>query len=196
MNMPAIFPANTRPSRARLISLLALAAFALVGALAAPATLAQDQSGKSAGIYAGADATAKDVGLPIYPGARPHKDKNNDTPMAKFGLWGGSWGVKFALLQMESNDPPDMIAAYYKKALAKYGAVLDCSHPSDSTRDTDKGDSSKKLTCGDDKPDPGEMLFKSGTKDRQHIVGVTPNGTGAVFHLVYLQVPADSDKDK
>jgi uncharacterized membrane protein len=23
----------------------------------------------------------KDVGLPIYPGARPHKDKDNDTPV-------------------------------------------------------------------------------------------------------------------
>jgi hypothetical protein len=30
------------------------------------------------------------------------------------------------------------------------------------------------------------MLFKSGTKEKQHIVGVQPNGQGAIYQLVAL----------
>jgi hypothetical protein len=30
-------------------------------------------------------------------------------------------------------------------------------------------------------------MFKSGTKEKQHIVGITPNGTGSLFQLVYLE---------
>jgi hypothetical protein len=39
-------------------------------------------------LYFNADASAKDVGLPIYPRARPHADKEDNKPSAKFGLWG------------------------------------------------------------------------------------------------------------
>jgi hypothetical protein len=156
---------------------------------------AQDENGKGAGVYVGADANAKDVGLPIYPGARPHKDKDNDTPATKFGLWGSSFAFKLAVIKMQSNDSPDKVAAFYKRALAKYGSVLDCTNSTASSSDKDKNESSKKLGCGDDKPDAGGMLFKSGTTEKQHIVGVQPNGTGTVFQLVYVQVP-ESDKYK
>ena len=54
---------------------------------------------------------------------------------------------------------------------------------------------SKKLTCEDDKPDPGDMTFKAGTKEKQHVVGIQPSGTGSVFQLVYVESP-DSDKKK
>ncbi len=178
-----------------------ISTFVLVGSLclmlavAAFPAAAQVENGKGVGVYVGADANAKDVGLPIYPGARPHKDKDNDTPSTKLGLWGGSLAFKLAVIKMESNDSPDKIAAFYRKALAKYGPVLDCANSGASSSDKDKSESSKKLECGDDKPDAGGMLFKSGTKEKQHIVGVQPNGTGAVFQLVYVQVP-ESDKDK
>lgn len=58
-----------------------------------------------------------------------------------------------------------------------------------------KGESkeSNKLTCEDDKPDPGGMTFKAGTKEKQHVVGIEPNGSGCLFQLVYVESP-DSDK--
>lgn len=148
---------------------------------------------KGAGIYFNAEASAKDVGLPMYPGARPHKEKDNDSESAKMGLWGGSFGFKLAVLKLESNDPPQKIAAFYKKALAKYGTVLDCD--ADSAQSGEKSGSKKQLTCEDDKPKPGEMEFKAGTKEKQHIVGIQPNGSGSLFQLVYVESP-DSDKDK
>lgn len=66
---------------------------------------AQDQKNqKGAGITMAADADAKDIGLPLYPGARRHKDKNDDSPGLNFDLWGGGSGVKLAVLKLESDD--------------------------------------------------------------------------------------------
>jgi len=177
----------------------------LCGMLCAPLPLsAQEKPDKEspgsnrdqgAGIYFNAEASAKDVGLPIYPGARPHKEKDEDKPSAKFGLWGSSFAFKLAVLKLESSDSPQKVAAFYKKALAKYGTVLDCSAASAQTTDKDKGKSSNQLTCEDDKPGPGEMTFKAGTKEKQHVVGIQANGSGSLFQLVYVESP-DSDKNK
>lgn len=149
---------------------------------------------QGAGIYFNAEAGAKDVGLPVYPGARPHKDKDSENPSAKFGLWGSSFAFKLAVVKLESNDSPQKVAAFYKRALAKYGTVLDCGATSQPS-DKDESESSKKLTCEDDKPKPGGMEFKAGTKEKQHVVGIEPNGSGSLFQLVYVESP-DSDKKR
>lgn len=150
---------------------------------------------KGAGIYFNAEASAKDVGLPVYPGARPHKEKDNDSESAKMGLWGGSFAFKLAVLKLESNDSPERVAAFYKKALAKYGTVLDCGAASSQGSEKGGNKSSKQLACEDDKPKPGEMLFKAGTKEKQHVVGIEPNGSGSVFQLAYVESP-DSGREK
>jgi len=150
---------------------------------------------KGAGIYFNAEASAKDVGLPIYPGARPRKEKEDDSTSAKFGLWGSSFAFKLAVLKLQSSDSPEKVAAFYKKALARYGTVLDCSVASSQSGDSEENAPSKKLTCKDDKPKPGEIELKAGTKEKQHVVGIEPNGNGTVFELVYVESP-DSDKKK
>jgi len=141
-----------------------------------------------------ASATAKEVGLPIYPGSIPHKDQDqdNDSPAAKLGLWGTSFGFKLVVLKMESKDAPRKVADYYRNALAKYGMVLDCTNVARPQQAKDE--KSEKLTCGDDKPEPGGMLFKAGTNEKQHIVGVQPKGTGAVFQLLYIEARGERKK--
>lgn len=197
---------KVRYSAKRLSPLVKVATIAVVcGSLCfAPPMSAQEKpdqetsggkSSKGAGIYFNAEADAKDVGLPVYPGARPHKEKNDDSESVKMGLWGSSFAFKLAVLKLESNDPPQKIAAFYKKALTKYGTVLDCAAGSSKAREKDESESSKKLTCEGDKPDPGGMTFKAGTKEKQHVVGIQPNGSGTLFQLVYVESP-DSDKDK
>jgi hypothetical protein len=150
---------------------------------------------QGAGIYFNAEASAKDVGLPIYPGARPHKEKDEDSTSAKFGLWGNAFAFKLAVVKLESNDSPQKVATFYKKALAKYGTVLDCGADSSQASGKDESKSSKQLTCESDKPKSGEMTFKAGTKEKQHVVGIEPNGSGSLFQLVYVESP-DSDKKK
>src|SRR5229473_2054073 len=118
----------------------AVAALAAVLLVTKPAT-SQDSKGStqstkgshSIGVMASDEAGAKDVGLPIYPGARPHKDKSDDTPAAQLGLWGGNSGFRLVILKMESNDPPSKVAAFYRKALGKYGEVLSCPDSSSSS---------------------------------------------------------------
>jgi hypothetical protein len=146
------------------------------------------------GLVISAQATAKEAGLPLYPGAKPHKDEKDDSSGAKLGLWGTTFGFKLIALKMESEDSQERVAAYYQKALAKYGTVLNCSDTSKSQADKDKNESSKKLTCGDDHPDPGGMLFKVGSKEKQRIVSVKPNGTGCIFNIVYLEARSDEGK--
>jgi hypothetical protein len=154
----------------------------------------QDQSG--AGVMVSKQATAKDVGLPVYPGARAHKDEKGDSPSVQMGMWGGSFGFKLAVMKMESNDAPEKIAEFYKKALAKYGTVLNCSDPSQKASAKDKGGSSNKLECDDDKPEKGGLVFKAGTKEKQHIVGIQPNGQGSVFQLAYVEARGDGKEKK
>jgi hypothetical protein len=146
------------------------------------------------GLMISAKATAKEVGLPLYPGARPSKEDGDGSAAANLGLWGSSFGFKLVVLKMESNDSKEKVAAFYQKALAKYGTVLNCSESSKSSTDKDKDDSSKKLTCGDDHADAGGMLFKAGSKEKQHLVSVKPNGTGCIFHIVYLEARSDEGK--
>jgi len=158
-----------------------LAALAVLFAL--PAHAQQEPEKDGAGIEFSAKASSKDVGLPLYPGSTLHKDDSSDSQSVRMGLWGGGSGFKLAVVKMDSTDSPEKVASYYRKALAKYGKVLDCTHPpasADSDKDSDK------LTCGNDKADAGGFLFKSGTKEKQHIVNVKPNGSGSTYDLVAL----------
>jgi len=154
---------------------------------------AQDKDG--AGVVFSKQATSKEVGLPVYPGAKAHKDEKDDSPSMQMGLWGSTFGFKLAVMKMESNDTTEKIAEFYKRALAKYGPVLNCSGPSSKAGAKDKGGSSNKLACDDDKPEKGGLVFKAGTKEKQHVVGIQPNGQGSLFQLVYVEARND-DNDK
>jgi hypothetical protein len=158
----------------------------------------------SAGFNLGKDASAKDVGLPIYPGARRHKDTSDDTSALNMGLWGGSTGFKIAVLKMETTDSPEKVGTFYRKALAKYGKVLECSAGdavgakssagSDGQDSKNQSKSQQALDCGTDKPDKDGVELKSGTKEKQHIVGISKEGNATTFQLVYIETRGLDDK--
>jgi hypothetical protein len=165
----------------------------LVASSAGAIREAQDKGG--AGVTFSKQATSREVGLPVYPGAKPHKDEKEDSPSVQMGIWGSTFGFKLAVMKLESNDAPEKIAEFYKKALAKYGTVLNCSDPSQRPSAKDSKGSSDRFECGDDKPEKGGFLFKAGTKEKQHLVGIQASGQGSLFQLVYLEARGD-DKDK
>jgi hypothetical protein len=177
--------ASSHGLRAALFFLVLAAAVPLAAQDAKDSSSQQSSDNDSIGFNLGKNASAKDVGLPIYPGARRHKDDSNDSSALNMGLWGGSTGFKLFVLKMESSDAPEKVAAFYRKALAKYGTVLDCSNASAAGSDDEK--TSKKLNCEGEKPKPGEISLKAGTKEKEHAVGVEPNGTGTIFQLVYIE---------
>jgi hypothetical protein len=173
-------------SQRRLVPIILLALFCAVAmSLAAQEKKSSgDKEKGSAGLIVSSEATAKEVGLPIYPGARPHKDDHNDSPATQLGLWGSTFGFKLVVLKMESSGPPDKIAAFYQKALGKYGKVLNCTTAPPAE---EKAKSASALDCGDDKPEEGGQLFKSGTKEKQHLVSIQPKGPGSILQLLYVE---------
>jgi hypothetical protein len=169
-------------------AMLTVAALAVAGFAGAQTKTEKPDAQKDtdAGIRFHLQVSEKEIGLPIYPGAKPHKDSKGESPAANIGLWGNSFGFKLVVLKMETPDAPAKVAAFYHKALAKYGKVLDCTKGDKKPTDSGVKKSSDTLTCDDDTPETGAMLFKSGTRGKQHIVGVEANGQGTIFHLVLL----------
>ena len=194
MNAPNRVPRGMNFSHAParvLAGLLVIVAGAFACVAHAQDDSAKKSNGTSAGVIVSKEATAKEVGLPLYPGAKPRKDGTDDSTAAQLGLWGGAFGFKLVVLKLASGDAPEKVAAFYRKALAKYGPVLDCSNPPAAPAGKDNA---AKLICGDDKPDPGGQLFKAGRKEKQHLVSIKPNGTGASFELLYIEARgADHD---
>ncbi len=137
-------------------------------------------------IGANGQAGPKEVGLPIYPGAWPRKDKDGDESAAHVWAMLGSAGMKVAVVKLASNDLPGKIAAFYRPALAKYGPILDCTGRSSGMTISDNHGG--KLACDGGKPKPGELIFKAGTDRDQHVVVIRPNGRGSEIDLVFVQV--------
>jgi hypothetical protein len=140
-------------------------------------------------LHLGDDADARRVGLPLYPGARPRHDEDNNGRV-NLGILTESFGVKLVVAKYDSDDAPEKIVGFYRDKLKKYGKVLEC-HTHDHGGDVNDHDDrqSKELKCEGDDSGPVTEL-KVGTEDNQHMVAVEPRdkGAGSTFALVYLHV--------
>jgi hypothetical protein len=145
----------------------------------------------TAGLTVSGEATAKEVGLPVYPGARLRKDNPSEDSQANLAFWTSSMGFKLVVLKYESDDAVEKVSAFYRKALGKYGRVLQCTSADENK--SEKHEGSKDLDCGDDKPEKGAIELKAGTREKQHVVGVEPTGTGSKFELVYIEAHGSDD---
>jgi len=138
-----------------------------------------------AGFGVSTNASAHDVGLPSYPGAWPHKDKDGDSAATVWGAF-GVFGLKVAAVELDSNDQPGRIAEFYKNALRHYGPILDCSpgrpFPPKSA------DNSDRLDCSDGDSKPGSLVFKVGVKQNFRIVAIEPKGRVSKIALVAIQL--------
>ena len=124
------------------------------------------------------EADLKEIGLPVYPGSRL-RDDSNESAQTTLGLWISDKGFRLVAVKFESNDGPEKVLNYYRKALGKFGAVLQC--PGGGT--TPSG-----LTCKDHETKNGEVDLMAGSMEKRRIVGVesAPHG-GTRFELVYLR---------
>jgi len=177
----------------RLVVLAAIPALFLTAALP---TLAQDTKTKDekvvistpwGGLSAGEKASLQEVGLPAYPGARPHKESPSDESEAKLSFWTQSLGMKLVVLKFESEDAVEKVSAHYQKALAKYGKVLTCTG---KKKTASKDEDSDELTCDDSEPPEGGVELRGGTKEKRRIIAIGPKkaGKGSEFALVYLEM--------
>ena len=133
------------------------------------------------GVHVNTNQTsAADLGLPAYPGAKPVADDDKHKS-ADVHLGFGEWELRVRAVSYESSDTKDQVAAFYKKALGRYGDVIVCQgHSAVGTPVA----TSEGLTCSDDgssnnvKIDRGDyggsdngLELKAGSKRHQHILG-------------------------
>ncbi|MBS1852278.1 MAG: hypothetical protein JST79_15335 [Acidobacteria bacterium] len=143
------------------------------------------------GIHVSNDADARDVGIAVYPGATPvQKNDGDDNKSANVNISSGYFRLKVVALEYHSEDAPEKVLAFYKKELKRYGDVLEChtskhGNASVELSKDDSQDNSKELKC---EGDGGKNIeLKVGTRDKQHVVSIEPDGKGSKFALVFVQ---------
>lgn len=149
--------------------------------------------------------TAADLGLPRYPGAQEIKD-DNEHKSADVHLGFGQWELRVRAVSYATNDSREQVTAFYKKALGRYGDVIECqgNSPVGAPAVTSEG-----LTCSDEKNSnvqidhgsfrtgSGNFELKAGSKRHQHVVGFEDPKDGRTrFALVMLDLPEGMDNSK
>lgn len=167
--------------------------FAVAFAAAAPLLFAApaQASELKAGLEFRAEAAMADIGLPVYPGAVAVPDRDDDKGALTLGLWGGSFGFQLQLRKFTSTDDIDAVAAFYRKALARHGAVLDCSEaparPAKAGKNEDKS-----LSCSKVERQPGKRVYKVGADNRNfRLVSLEAGEAGVQFHVMRIAVKGD-----
>ena len=138
-------------------------------------------------LHLGADADAKKIGVPLYPGARL-KTHDQDSDQANLSVLTEAFGMKLVVANYVSDDDPAKVVAFYRNKLKKYGKVLEChsdKHGGDVSVEDDKG-ANKELKCEQGSGPVTEL--KVGSEENQHLVAVEARegGRGAEFAVVYV----------
>jgi len=185
---------------------LALATGALLTLPGCNVNVKKDSQGKEKNVdietpvgalHVSKDADIRDVGLPVYPGARRREqDNDGDANNAHVNISSSLFGLKVVAIRYLSDDPPTKLVTYYKDELKKYGSVLECHTDKDSTNtNMNPGDSDdSKLKCESDQN--GKTIeLKVGTEENQHVVSIKPgdDGKGSDFALVYIRMRKGKD---
>lgn len=123
-----------------------------------------------------ADAGAADVGLPLFPGARPLAPHDGeDSPAVNLGIWGGSLGFRVAVIKLKAGAPMADVAAYYRQALQQRGPMRDCARPAEGAGPD----------CGKSEVPRGGHLFKAGVDDQEiRTVSLSLQDGGVLIQLV------------
>src|ERR1700743_1899665 len=146
----------------RRVLFTALSAAVLVAVVTFPALSFGQNSDFNLDVHANSHVSAKEIGLPEYPGAAPFKDKDSDSSAADLSFLLNSFHISVKAASFVTTDAPDHVLEFYRKPMAKFGEVLECNHgkPVNSFTRTKTG-----LTCGDSKS--GNMTVNGSDSDRE-----------------------------
>ncbi|HEV6968934.1 hypothetical protein [Roseateles sp.] len=153
--------------------------------LATSAALAGDDREFSLGLQGNARTEPADVGLPVYAGAVPYRESEDDKSAVSLGAWAGGFGLQLHALKYRSAASPERVAAFYVKAMGRYGEVLDCRDPAARVKPP-KG--SDKLSCEASAPKPGEYEYRVGTARSFRVVSVRAEGEGSRFDMARVDL--------
>lgn len=147
--------------------------------------MAGDAKEFSMGIEGHARTAAADVGLPVYTGAVPFEEKDDDKAAVSLGAWAGRFGLQIDAMKFRATASPERVAAFYAKALGRYGEVLDCREPANRVKPPKDSD---RLSCESSAPKPGEFEYRVGTARSFRVVSVKPEGDGSRFDMARIDL--------
>jgi hypothetical protein len=173
-----------------------------LGCLVTGSTFAHAQNSFDLAIHASSDVTPADIGLPAYPGAIPAKRHGSEDNAAfDIGFTFGDTHFRMRGISYDSDESPDRILEFYRKALGRYGDVLECDHgrPVGNLTVTSSG-----LTCSDQKnghhididgrlDSSKDHELRAGSPDQFRIVGINgSHSESARFVIMSVRVPKDA----
>jgi len=146
------------------------------------------------GIHVNEEADVRDIGLPVYPGAKQKPKTDDDSKSANVNVSSSFFGLKVVAIEYLSDDSPQKVIAFYQDQLKKFGNVVQCRTDKQgndfSVSISNRG--SKEVTCKGD--NSGKVVeLKVGTEDNQRLVSVEPSGNGSDFALVYVRARGKED---
>jgi len=145
-------------------------------------------------LHVGEQADVRDIGVTLYPGAKPAPKEDSDQENANVNLSVSGFSLKVAAAEFTSDDAPDKIIAYYDKELQKYGKPIQCrgAWKMNFNVSVTPANASKPVWC--DVSGSGDAVeLKVGTEGNQHVVAFKPRARGSRFALIYIRVHTGKD---
>jgi hypothetical protein len=140
--------------------------------------------------------SAADVGLPVYPGAQADHGGGDKSADVHMGF--GKWQLHVKVVTYQTPDSRDQVMTFYRKALGRYGDVIQCNNdnPVGTPTTTREG-----LTCSDNggkknvHVDESDGLnLRAGSKRHQHLIEIKKgDSSNTKFSLVELELPDIED---
>lgn len=141
--------------------------------------------GFSAGIEVRGKATASELGLPVYPGAKLQINSGDDKGAVSLGLWGGAFGLKLAVAKFSSGDKFEELLDFYKRAMGGHGVVLECRAANSGT--AAKAEGEDRISCKDAEPGKDGLVLKVGKPKDLRIVAIQSKGKETHFQIVRIE---------
>lgn len=170
------------PSRPLWLPILAVAAL-LVGY-----TPAAGAAPFEAGLRIGEQASSKDLGMPIYPGAQVQRSDKEDKAAVHLDLWGGAFGARMAVAKFRSSDRAEELIDFYREVLQPFGKVLECRGPAPRGEAKKSEQRDAPLRCEDTREG---VVLKVGTERNQRHVAIQVKGQEVWFQLVRIELKGD-----
>ena len=172
-----------------------------LGCLLSVTAVARAQNNFDLAIHANSDVSPADIGLPAYPGATPSHKHGDDKSAFDIGFSYGDTHFRMRGISYDSDDSPGRILDFYRKALGRYGDVLECDHghPVGSLTVTSSGLRCSGRKNGDHLNIDGHIDsskdhdLRAGSPDEFRIVGINESeNQSARFVIMYVKTPKDA----
>ena len=139
-------------------------------------------------------AALRGLGLTPYPGAGTvRKDGKDDDGAADVNLSFGNFKLGVHALELETGDPQAKVLDFYRKDMARYGAVIAC-------RGTETVGvpvrTAEGLDCRTDNHgnNDSDLQLRAGSPGHQHVVSLRGGNGGTRISLVALELPSGSGR--